>query len=227
MSKLYLYSVFHGNLNYSSIPPESYDEIIDSCYWPILDILKDYKFKTGIEFPIATLEKIENVDPLFIEELRKTISKKNCEIICSGMEQVVFPLVPEDVNQVNISSGKKEIERLFSVQCNTAYINEQLFSSGLVPIYADAKIKNIITIQEWANKFSEFDEDDKFTPKKIGSKNGEISIIWNSYIAYQKFQRYVNGEIEKKEYLEYILKHRQRVDRLLSFLWLRYGNFWV
>ena len=217
MSKLYLYSIFHGNLNYSSIPPESYDEIIDSCYWPILDILKDYKFKTGIEFPVATLEKIENVDSLFIEELRKAITNKNCELICSGEEQVVFPLVPEDVNQVNISAGKDEMEKLFSIQCNTAYINEQLFSSGLVPIYLDAKIKNIITIQEWANKFSDFQEYEKFLPKKIGSKKGDLSIIWNHYIAYQKFQRYVNGEIEKKEYLEYILKHKQRVDNCFPF----------
>lgn len=217
MTKLYLYSIFHGNLNYSSIPPESYDEIIDSCYWPILDILKDYKFKTGIEFPIATLEKIENTDPLFIEELRKAISNKNCEIICSGNEQVVFPLVPEDVNRVNISTGKDEIEKLFSIQCNTAYINEQLFSSGLVPIYLDAKIKNIITIHEWASKFSDFHEYEKFLPKKIGSKNGDLSIIWNSYITYQKFQRYINGEIEKEEYLKYILKHKQGVDSCFPF----------
>ena len=43
MSKLYLYSIFHGNLNYSSIPYESFHEIIDKCYWPILDVIKEFK----------------------------------------------------------------------------------------------------------------------------------------------------------------------------------------
>jgi predicted glycosyl hydrolase (DUF1957 family) len=102
LSKLYLYSIFHGNLNYSSISPESYHEIIDKCYWPILDAVNNFKFKTGIEFPTNTLDKIENIDPLFIEELKKTIHKKKCEIICSSKEQVVFPLVPEDINKINL-----------------------------------------------------------------------------------------------------------------------------
>ena len=217
LSRLFLYSIFHGNLNYSSIPPEAYDEIIDSCYWPILDITKDYKFKTGIEFPIATLEKIQSVDPLFIEELKKTIVNKKCEIITSGKEQVVFPLVPEEVNKTNLIIGKDEIERLFSIHSNTAYINEQLFSSGLIPLYLEANFKNIITIYEWASKFSDFSDKEKFLPKKIGSASKNLNIIWNSYIAYQKFQRYVNGEIEKEEYFNYILKHKEKTDSCFPF----------
>ena len=77
MSKLLLYSIFHGNLNYSSIPKESFHEIIDSCYWPILDAIKNFKFKTGIEFSVNTLNKIQEIDPLFIEELKKLIVQKN------------------------------------------------------------------------------------------------------------------------------------------------------
>ena len=217
MGKLYLYSIFHGNLNYSSIPPESYDEIIDSCYWPVLDIVKDYQFKTGIEFSLATLEKIQTVDPLFIDELKETISKKKCEIICSGKEQVVFPLVPEDVNRLNLSIGKTDIERTFSIKCDTAYINEQLFSSGLVALYLEANFQNIVTIHEWASKFTKFGEDGKFLPKKITSEFGSLNIIWNSYIAYQKFQRYINGEIEKGEYLRYIQNHKTRGRNCFPF----------
>ena len=39
MEKLSLYTVFHGNLNYSSIPREAYHDIIDLCYWPILNAM--------------------------------------------------------------------------------------------------------------------------------------------------------------------------------------------
>jgi len=76
LSKLSLYSIFHGNLNYSSIPQESFHEIIDSCYWPILDAAKNCNFKTGIEFPVNTLKKIQKIDPLFIEELKSLIKQK-------------------------------------------------------------------------------------------------------------------------------------------------------
>ena len=63
LSKLFLYSIFHGNLNYSSIPEESFHEIIDSCYWPILAAIKNFNFKTGIEFSANTLNKINENRP--------------------------------------------------------------------------------------------------------------------------------------------------------------------
>ncbi len=107
MSKLNLYSIFHGNLNYSSISPKIYDKIIDSCYWPVLDLVKEYKFKSGIEFPLNTILQIEKIDPFLLEELKKLINKNKFEMICSSKEQVVFPLVPKDVNKINLEIGKK------------------------------------------------------------------------------------------------------------------------
>ena len=99
MEKLSLYSVFHGNLNYSSIPRESYHDIIDLCYWPILNAIKDYGLRTGIEFSINTLETINKIDPLFVEEFKKLIKEKKCEFIFSGKEQIVSPLVPKEINR--------------------------------------------------------------------------------------------------------------------------------
>jgi hypothetical protein len=214
---MYLYSIFHGNLNYSSISPKIYDKIIDSCYWPILDLVKEYKFCTGIEFPINTISKIQKIDPLFVEELKKLVQKKKCEIICSGKEQVVFPLVPKDVNLQNISLGKNEMEQIFSTDIQTAYINEQLFSSSLTPLYLQTGIKNIITVSEWANKVHNINDDQKFAPKKIISKDGTLNIIWNSYISYQKFQRYINSEIDKNEYLNYLLKQSKEKQQCFPF----------
>ena len=208
ISKLSLYSIFHGNLNYSSISPKIYDKIIDSCYWPILDIVKEYKFKSGIEFPLNTILQIEKIDPLFLEELKKLINKNKLEIICSSKEQVVFPLVPNDVNQVNLEIGKDELEKIFDKKIKTAFINEQLFSSSLTQLYLESGFENIITIWEWASKISILDNKEKFKPKFITSNLGNLNVIWNSYISYQKFQRYVNGEIEKREYFDYILKNK-------------------
>ena len=101
MEKLSLYSVFHGNLNYSSIPRESYHDIIDLCYWPILNATKNFGLRTGIEFSINTLSIINKIDPLFIEEFKKLIKEKKCEFIFSGKEQIVSPLVPEEINKKN------------------------------------------------------------------------------------------------------------------------------
>ena len=209
MTKLALYSIFHGNLNYSSIDKEMYEYIIDTCYWPLIDIAKDYKFKTGIEFPTNTIQTINEIDPLFICELKKLVKKGKYEIICSSMEQTIFPLIPEQVNLQNLTVGKTKTEEIFSKQVDTAFVNEQLFSSGLVSLYAKSGIKNIITVREWANKIHDSKNEIKFQPNILSSETGEqLNIIWSSYIAYQKFQRYVNGDIEKNDYLQYILKQK-------------------
>ena len=209
MPKLALYSIFHGNLNYSSIDKEMYEYIIDTCYWPLIDIAKDYKFKTGIEFPTNTIQIINEIDPLFIRELKKLVDKEKYEIICSSREQTIFPLIPEQVNLQNLTIGKTKTEEIFSKQIDTAFINEQLFSSGLVSLYTKSGIKNIITVWEWASKIHSSKNEIKFQPNTLSSQTGEqLDVIWSSYIAYQKFQRYVNGDIEKNDYLQYILKQK-------------------
>jgi len=209
LPKLALYSIFHGNLNYSSIDKEMYEYIIDTCYWPLIDIAKDYKFKTGIEFPTNTIQIINEIDPLFIRELKKLVDKEKYEIICSSREQTIFPLIPEQVNLQNLTIGKTKTEEIFSKQIDTAFINEQLFSSGLVSLYTKSGIKNIITVWEWANKIHSSKNEIKFQPNTLSSQTGEqLDVIWSSYIAYQKFQRYINGDIEKSDYLQYILKQK-------------------
>jgi len=77
-------------------------------------------------------------------------------------------------------------------------------------LYIESGFQNIITIWEWASKISILDNKEKFKPKIITSNLGNLNVIWNSYISYQKFQRYVNGEIEKKEYFDYILKNKSK-----------------
>jgi hypothetical protein len=212
MSKLYLYSVFHGNLNYSSIPQESYHEIIDKCYWPILDAVNNFKFKTGIEFPTNTLDKIGNIDPFFIEELKKTVRNKKCEIICSSKEQVVFPLVPEDINKINLQKGRAEVQKQFRIKCETAFINEQIFSSGLIPLYITENFKNIILIRDGFFNFSLNSTKNDFTPAQIFHKNKRLNIIWNSYFTYKQFQQYIAGKISKPDYIKFINSHKQKND---------------
>jgi len=217
LSKLSLYSIFHGNLNYSSIPQESFHEIIDTCYWPILDAIKNLNFKTGIEFPVNTLNKIQKIDPLFIEELKKLITQKKCEFIFSGKEQIVSPLIPKEINERNLNHGFKEIKRFFPTKPQIAYVHEQIFSNGLIPLYLKSKFKNIMIIYETAFHTCNLDEKQGFSPIKIKSDEGQLNIIWNSRAAYQKFQKYVSGQISKYAYLDFILKNKKLQDSCFPF----------
>ncbi len=75
-------------------------------------------------------------------------------------------------------------------------------------MYIESRFQNIITIWEWASKISNLDNNDKFKPKFISTNIGNLNVIWNSYISYQKFQRYINGETEIEEYFDYIVKNK-------------------
>ena len=217
MSKLLLYSIFHGNLNYSSIPKESFHEIIDSCYWPILDAVKNFNFKTGIEFPVNTLKKIHEIDPLFIEELKNLIKQKKCEFIFSGKEQIISSLVPKEINERNLIDGFSEIKRIFPVRPQIAYVHEQIFSNGLIPIYLKSKFKNIMIIYETASQTWNLNKKQNFSPIKIKSNEGQLNVIWNSRNAYQNFQKYVSGKTKKHAYLDFILKNKKSEDTCFPF----------
>jgi len=209
LSKLSLYSIFHGNLNYSSIDKELYEHIIDTGYWPIIDLVNEYNFKPAIEFPLNTIHKINDIDNLFIPELKKLIDQDKIEIICSSKEQTIFPLIPESINSENLEIGKRESEKIFEKEIDIAFVNEQLFSSGLISTYKKSNIKNIITVWEWANKIHETSNEVKFNPSKLESTSGKtLNVLWSSYIAYQKFQRYISGDSEKNDYYSYIQKQK-------------------
>jgi len=209
LSKLSLYSIFHGNLNYSSIDKELYEHIIDTGYWPIIDLVNEYNFKPAIEFPLNTIHKINDIDNLFIPELKKLIDQDKIEIICSSKEQTIFPLIPESINSENLETGKIESEKIFEKEIDIAFVNEQLFSSGLISTYKKSNIKNIITVWEWANKIHETSNEVKFNPSKLESTSGKtLNVLWSSYIAYQKFQRYISGDSEKNDYYSYIQKQK-------------------
>ena len=217
MSKLFLYSIFHGNLNYSSIPEESFHEIIDSCYWPVLAAIKNFNFKSGIEFSINTLNKISEIDPLFINELSNLIKQKKCELIFSGKEQIVSPLIPKEINAKNFSMDFKEIEKKIPIKKQIAYVHEQIFSNGLIPLYLKSKFKNIMLIYETASLTYKSDKTPNFLPITIKSKKDEINVIWNSRYAYQKFQAYLAGKINKNNYLNFILKNKKPKDTCFPF----------
>jgi hypothetical protein len=53
-----------------------------------------------------------------------------------------------------------------------------------------------------------------------GPDSSAMPVIWNKSIPFQKFQRYVHGEIELEEYLEFLATHHSTEERTFAL----YGN---
>jgi hypothetical protein len=221
-SRLQLYNIFHLNLAYSSIEEEQRTDVIQRCYWPLLQLAREHNLPLGIEASGYTLETTAVIDPAWVEELRSLTSKGPCEFVGSGYAQIIGPLVPAEVNAANLRLGHQVYERLLGFRPEIALVNEQAYSAGLVKHYLGAEYRAIV--MEWDNParyHPEWTPEWRYLPQfACGQLGEEIPLIWNKSIAFQKFQRYSHKEIELDEYLDYLCQHLAETPRAFPL----YGN---
>ena len=211
---LNIYSFFHLNLMYSSIEEDERLEVIKKSYWPLFELI-DAGFPIGIESTGLTLEIINEIDSDWIKKLSKYIKNNQVEFIGSGYSQIIGPLVPSLVNKWNQKLGLEVYEKILGTKPKIALINEMAYSSGLIKHYNNMDYKSII--MEWNNPRSanpKWENEWRFFPQTAIDINGEsIPVIWSDSIAFQKFQRYVHGEISLKKYTKYIKSNLTEYSR--------------
>lgn len=219
---LSLYSFYHLNLAFSSIPVERRADVIEKCYWPLLRICRDLNVPVGIEASGFTLETIAEVDPTWIAELRLLVESGMAEFIGCGYAQTIGPLLPARANWENLRIGMRVYQDLLGLRPKLALVNEQAYASGLVPLYREAGFDAII--MEWDNAARsnpDWDPIWRYFPQRALGPSGErISLVWNKSIAFQKFQRYAHGEMTLSSYVDYLGRHAATCDGAFPL----YGN---
>ena len=206
MSKLYLYAVFHGNLNFSYIPKDFYPQIVRRCYWPLLRIVEEQQVPLGLEFSGYTLEVINSLDPSFIKRLKELWHDGACEVVGSGYVQAIMPLIPARVNRENLRYGNEVYQALLGKRPSVAFANELVYSAGLTRLYRDAGYEAMMA--NWESAFPvHADPELLFRPCAVPVGDGDqLPLIWHSIEAYRNFQRYVEREVPLEEYLSGLLK---------------------
>ncbi|EHP85497.1 glycoside hydrolase family 57 [Geobacter metallireducens RCH3] len=218
---LSLYTIFHLNLAFSSIEEELRPEVVRRCYWPLLRLARDLNLPFGIEITGYTLETVAAIDPAWVEELRELCSGQ-CELVGSGYSQMIGPLVPAEVNRQNLRIGNQTYERLLGLRPRIVLVNEQAYSAGLIGHYREAGFEAMV--MEWDNPayhHPQWDPAWRYLPQiAMGQHGEELPVIWNNSIFFQKFQRYVHGELELDDYLALIGRHDNGTTRAIPL----YGN---
>ena len=223
MSNLYLYAVFHGNLNFSYIPKDFYPQILRSCYWPLLDIIEETQVPLGLEFSGHTLQTLDALDHSFVTRLRSLWQEGLCEVVGSGYVQLIMPLIPARVNRENLQRGNSIYQELLGKKPSVAYLNEQVYSAGIPRLYRDCGYQAIMA--NWESSLpSREDPELRYRPCAVSTGDGgQIPVIWHSTIAYRDFQRYVEREISLDTYLSRIFSHLPLTgERALPM----YGSDW-
>ena len=208
-AKIDLYSIFHLNLNYSSIEVAQREDVISRCYWPLLNLVESSKAPVGIELSGYTLELINELNPQWISQLTALIAHKHIELIGSGYHQIIGPLVPSKLNHANLYHGNRVYKELLACTPTIALVNEQAFSSSLIPLYLEAGYQCLV--MEWNNSASansDWNPKWRYFPQQAITHNGDtIDVLWSDSITFQQTQRYIHGENNREKYLTYIKKH--------------------
>tara|TARA_Y100001954_G_scaffold237898_1_gene303217 strand:- start:19841 stop:21835 length:1995 start_codon:yes stop_codon:yes gene_type:complete len=206
-------TVFHLNLAYSSFEESQHSQVIEMCYWPLLQQAKERSIPLGLEATGYTLERIAELSPEWVEELRKLIAAGLVEFVGSGLTQMIGPLVPAKVTEANLRLGNEVYERLLGKRPDVAMLNEQVFSAGVLPMYRDAGYRAVV--MEWENPASynpQWPDQAWALPCEVAVPDGDsLPLIWNSSIVTQKLQRLAHADLTEEEYLAYV-KTRIRQD---------------
>ncbi len=202
MKKTNFYLIFHCNLSFSSIEEEQLKDVIHKCYFPLIETISQTNTKTGIELSGFTLEKLSLLEPKFLKELKKLLSLNLIEIIGSGYQQIIGPIVPYSVNLKNQQIGFKVYKKLLDLQPKIAFLNEQVFSKSMVDLYK--KFYHAICM-EWNNPYSinahRFEESFGFSPIIAQGIKSTMPLVWTNSILFQQFQRTAHSQNTLDDYL--------------------------
>lgn len=216
MSKTFLYSLFHCNLDSSLIPRRDFSSVVERCYQPLLD-LAEGGYPIGIGMTGGTLKEVSRLAPGFLIRLRKLWEEGKVEFIGSGYSQAVFPLIPAEVNRWSLKCANASYRQFLGRVPITALVNEQTYSRGLVDLYHEAGYENII--MDWDNPYrhNRYPKEYLYSPQKAAGISKEIKLLWSNSIGVKKFSKYVHGEITEDEYLDYLSdNHRERTNRVIA-----------
>lgn len=209
------YLIFHLNLAFSSIRTEDRLEVIRKCYWPLLTLSERAGVPVGIELTGWTLQQIAMLDPSWVEQFRKMLAAKQCELIGSGWSQLIGPLVPYEVNYHNQRLGLEAYREMLGVTPEIALVNEMAFSTGMVDLYAEAGYDGIVMDRDNVRLSLGLEHEPISATPTHAAGCGDLSlpVLWSDSILFQRLQRVVHGDIPVAEYLEYV-KKRAGLDQV-------------
>jgi hypothetical protein len=219
---LTLFTVFHANLAFSSIPPGDAGRVVDRTLWPLLDATSRPGVRLGLEMPADTLAIVTATDALFLAALRDAIAAGRVELVGSGLVQTILPLVPAEIGAHALRRGQDVYRALVGAAPRIAYVNEQTYSAGLPALYRDAGFEALVV--EWENPASAhgWPERLRYRPAWIeGTGGARIACLWNSSVLFQRVQRWVHGEIAEEELVALLASHDDPAEARALCL---YGN---
>lgn len=188
---------------FSALSEKDQISVIDICLVRLLRLAKA-KYKFGIQISGISLEILEKNRPELLVELKKFIENGQIDFIGNGYSQIIQPIFPEWLGQKNQEIGKKTYNKILSYKPRLGTINEMALSNGSISSFIDNGYKTLLMEFDNLSVLNQFDQQIHFSPVTFQTNDNSIDLLWCDTLAFQKFQRYVHGEISLKSYLNWL-----------------------
>ncbi|MDG1946524.1 MAG: hypothetical protein P8I57_01430 [Amylibacter sp.] len=196
------YLLFHLNILFSSISEKDYPIVIEKCYWPILRLCERLNTPVNVELSKVTYDIINQIDPLWIAKLHNLSKLNLVEIVQCGYTQLIGPLVPEKLLRANICNGIDTGKKI-----NTFLVNEMALDFKTLKSYRELGVGRIIFEEESIARSRNCLPRDMTWSGKLRIDSGRPqSIVWSSSMLFQQFQRYIHGQTNLEEYMNFLEK---------------------
>ena len=197
------FAIFHMNLAFSAVDVEARVDVIDRCYTPLLEIVESGKVHLGIEASAWTLQTIGEHRPQWLKRFRAALARNRFTFIGSGWVQMIGPLVPAEVNRWNQELGVVGYEQLLGHRPKLALVNEMAFAPGLVNCYLEAGYEALVMERENL-QLACGDLPPEGPWLAAGDDGVSMPLLLADAILFQKFQRYLHGDILRRDYFPYV-----------------------
>jgi hypothetical protein len=215
-ANLSVFTVFHLNLAAAAIEEGTRPAIIDRCYWPLLAMALAFG-PVGLAASGHTIELIAAHDASWIKQMRQLIARGKVELIGTGYEHVVGPLVPAKIIAANLKLANDVYARALNARPSVALLTEQAYSAGLVGHYLDAGYRALL--MDWdacAAQHPKWRAEARYQPQLgLGADGRTIELLWTNAAAFEKLQGYAHGDISLDDYVAFIRSHKSKKRRAL------------
>ena len=203
--------VFHLNLAFSSIEEDKHVEVINRCYWPMLDLIEQTNICVGIEMTGWTLNRILELNISWVNKFKFLLSQNKCELIGSGWSQIIGPLVPYEINIKNHKIALDFYYKILSVKPKIVLVNEMSFSRSMIDIYIEMGYLGFIMDGDNVKLALNLDSNNDLLPTHaIGNNTNILPVLWSDSTLFQKFQRVIHKDISEEEYFDHLITYKNK-----------------
>jgi hypothetical protein len=154
-------------------------QIVNECYRPILRLVEESDdFCFTININLVLLQHLENDYPDVVAGIKKAVESGKLELVSSTAHHPIIPLIPENVQRVQIEEDTRQKKEHFGISpnCKGIFLPEMAFST-----------KDIKLLKSYGLDWTVIDDE------PVVATGGKGAVPYNQIVSYDGFKVFMRS----------------------------------